>query len=100
MSRRNGHAPQPTIAPDTHVHRPTPPAGRAIHPRHRQEWLDSGVSPDIIERNVRSTNDPREVDELLNRNTDRRWRHSDNLVPAWVVDGLDPSSGERWGLGV
>lgn len=62
---------------------------------HRQEWQASGVHPDIIEANVWSIEDARELDELLNRNTDRRWKHSDDLVPGWAVAGIDPATGER-----
>jgi len=63
--------------------------------RHFQEWLDSGVSPEIIYRNVWTIEDPWEVDRLLNRNTGRRWKHSDHLVPGWAVAGVDPQTGER-----
>lgn len=66
-----------------------------ITPRHRQEWEQSGVSADIIDRNVWTIDDPSEVDKLLNRNTKRRWKHSDDLVPGWAVAGIDPVSGER-----
>lgn len=65
---------------------------------HREEWERSGVAPSIIERNVWSIEDPRELDELLNQNTDRRWQHSAELVPGWAVAGVD-ASGERTNLG-
>ncbi len=63
--------------------------------RHRKEWEASKVSPEIIDRNVQSIEDPRVVDELLNRNTKQRWKHSDHLVPAWWVSGVNPQTGER-----
>jgi len=68
--------------------------------RHRQEWLDSAVSPKIICRNVWTIDDPRDVDQLLNRNTGRRWKHSDHLAPGWAVAGVDPATGERCYRGV
>lgn len=64
-------------------------------PKHLAEWEASGVNQDIIERNVWSITDPREVDQLLNRNTDRRWKHSEELVPGWAVAGVNPKTGER-----
>lgn len=66
-----------------------------LHEKHRQEWLNSKVSEDILTRNVWSIEDPREVDQLLNRNTDKRWKHSNDLAPGWAVAGVDPKSGER-----
>jgi hypothetical protein len=66
---------------------------------HYTEIVDgSGVSPKIAELNFRTIDDPREVDELLNRNADRRWQHSD-LVPGWAVVGVDPATGESWHQG-
>ena len=70
-----------------------------IAERHWNEWKASGASGDIIRRNVRTIGDPREVDELLNRNGDRRWKHSDDLAPGWAVSGINPSTGERTLLG-
>ena len=61
---------------------------------HRAEWLRSAVSAEIIDRNVWTIEDPRELDKLLNRNTDKKWKHSD-LVPGWAVAGVDPKTGER-----
>lgn len=66
-----------------------------IIPRHWDEWVASGVDPEIIRRNVWSIEDPRDVDALLNRNTKRKWKHSDELVPGWAVGGVDPKTGER-----
>lgn len=66
-----------------------------LSPKHRDEWLASAVRHDIIERNVWSIDDSREVDELLNRNTKRKWKHSDDLVPGWAVAGVDVKTGER-----
>lgn len=62
---------------------------------HRQEWEQSAVSAAIIQRNVWTITDPRDLDQLLNRNTDRRWKHSTDLVPGWAVAGVDPKTGER-----
>jgi hypothetical protein len=49
---------------------------------HYAEIVDgSGVSAKIAALNFRTITDPREADQLLNRNGERRWKHSDNLVP-------------------
>ncbi|MEM0979985.1 MAG: VapE domain-containing protein [Cyanobacteria bacterium P01_H01_bin.58] len=71
-----------------------------IHEDHKTEWSSSCVSPEIIERNVWSLDDPEEVDKLLNRNAKRRWKHSDQMVPCWAVSGVDPKTGERAFKGV
>ena len=63
--------------------------------RHLQEWNASCIPTSIIERNFRSYFDPREVDQLLNFNSERKWKHSEHLVPGWGVSGVDPKSGER-----
>lgn len=70
-----------------------------LSPNHYQEWVDSGVTSDIIARNVWTIVDSLEVDQLLNRNGDRRWKHSDHLVPGWAVAGVDPFTGELWQSG-
>ena len=62
---------------------------------HRSEWISSAVAPNIIERNVWTLDDSRDIDELLNRNTDRKWQHSEELAPGWAVAGVDPATGER-----
>ena len=62
---------------------------------HVVEWRSSAVNNDIIERNVWRIEDSRELDELLNRNTSTRWKHSDDLVPGWAVAGVDTDTGER-----
>lgn len=62
---------------------------------HFAEWQASAVDPDIILRNVWRIEDPTELDQLLNRNSDRRWKHSNELVPGWAVAGVDPKTGER-----
>lgn len=69
-------------------------------PRHYEELLSSGISQTIIEKNFRTINDSREVDRVLNRNTKRRTKHSDHLVPCWEVTGLDPLGWERTEDGV
>lgn len=66
-----------------------------LEAKHRQEWEASAVCSEIIDRNVWSITDPREVDQLLNRNTKRKWKHSDDLAPGWAVAGIDPQTGER-----
>jgi predicted P-loop ATPase len=66
-----------------------------LNAQHLQEWQASGVQAGIIERNVWTITDARDLDQLLNRNTDRRWKHSEDLVPGWAVAGVDPKSGER-----
>ncbi len=64
-------------------------------PRHFQEWQDSGVNEYIITRNVRTIEDSYELDKLLNINNKRRWKHSDHLLPGWIVSGIDPITGEN-----
>lgn len=68
--------------------------------KHWDEWQLSAVSDHIIASNVKSIHDPREIDKALNRNNKRKWKHSDALVPAWCVTGLDPLTGERTLQGV
>ncbi|WP_439637883.1 DUF3854 domain-containing protein, partial [Gloeomargarita lithophora] len=70
-------------------------AVQSLADKHRQEWLNSKVSPDIISLNVWTIEDARDADGLLNRNTGRRWQHSDHLVPGWAVAGVNPQTGER-----
>lgn len=65
-----------------------------LHPHHYNEWLQSGVDPAIVQRNIWTIEDPQEVDKLLNRNDDRRWKHSTDLVPGWAVAGVNPKTGE------
>nr|WP_290226361.1 VapE domain-containing protein [Trichocoleus desertorum] len=72
----------------------------AIAPKHWDEWIASAVDPEIIRRNVWTIEDPREVDQLLNRNNKRKWKHSEELVPGWAVGGVDPKTGERSFKGV
>ncbi|HYW21548.1 MAG TPA: VapE domain-containing protein [Nodularia sp. (in: cyanobacteria)] len=61
---------------------------------HYQEWVNSSVSDSIIRLNLRTISDPRELDKILGRNTKRRWKHSEELVPAWVASGIDPLTDE------
>ncbi|MDG2989497.1 DUF3854 domain-containing protein [Candidatus Synechococcus calcipolaris G9] len=70
-----------------------------LNPNHYQEWDDSAVRAAIISRNVWTIIDPLELDQLLNLNSDRRWKHSDHLVPGWAVAGVDPFTGEQWRQG-
>ncbi|OKH47305.1 hypothetical protein NIES2101_24000 [Calothrix sp. HK-06] len=67
---------------------------------HWEEWISSGVKPDIIKLNIRSIHDAREVDKILSRNSKKRWKHSSELVPCWQVSGLDPTTGEATLKGV
>ncbi|QLE41688.1 DUF3854 domain-containing protein [Nostoc sp. C052] len=71
-----------------------------IDKKHWDEWMISGVSKKIIANNVRTIKDALEVDKLLNRNNKSRWKHSNNLIPAWAVSGVDPQTGEPTLLGV
>lgn len=61
---------------------------------HYQEWKSSAVSDEIIKLNTRSVLDGREADKLLNLNSKRRWKHSEALVPGWMVSGIDPLTDE------
>ncbi len=67
---------------------------------HWEEWLSSGVSEYITARNIKSVVDSYELDKLLNSNNKRRWKHSDNLVPALVISGIDPLTGENTSQGL
>ncbi|WP_414622065.1 VapE domain-containing protein [Calothrix sp. CCY 0018] len=71
-----------------------------ISTKHWEEWVNSGVKPSIIAANIYTELDARELDKALNRNTHRKWKHSDKLVPAWLVHGVNPLTGEREWLGI
>ncbi|MEH2390041.1 MAG: VapE domain-containing protein [Nostoc sp.] len=73
----------------------TPPTVDTIASHHWEEWQLSGVSAKIIQRNLRTLYDSREVDKVLNRNTKSRQKHSDYLVPCWMVSGVNPLTGEN-----
>ena len=66
-----------------------------IASHHWEEWQLSGVSAQIIQQNIRTLYDSREVDKVLNRNTKSRQKHSDHLVPCWMVSGVNPLTGEN-----
>ncbi|MEH2085999.1 VapE domain-containing protein [Nostoc sp.] len=68
--------------------------------RHYEEWVNSGVNDLIISLNFRTINDAFEVDRLLNRNSNSRWKHSNHLVPCWTAIGIDPLTEEPTLLGV
>lgn len=70
-----------------------------IHADHWAELIASGIDPEIASRNFFTIEDPAEVDRLLNRNSDKRWKHSSDLVPGWAVRGIDPETGEHTSLG-
>ncbi|OUL33124.1 hypothetical protein BV372_17410 [Nostoc sp. T09] len=72
----------------------------SIAPSHWQEWQKSAVLDYIIKRNVRTIYDARELDKILNKNNRKRWKHSDSLIPAWCVSGVDPLTGEATLQGV
>ncbi|MDZ8096392.1 MAG: VapE family protein [Nostoc sp. DedQUE05] len=63
--------------------------------RHWKEFKSSAISDTIIRLNFRTIEDSRELDKILNRNTKSRHKHSDHLVPAWCVSGVDPLTGEN-----
>ncbi|MDB9349025.1 VapE domain-containing protein [Nodularia spumigena] len=73
---------------------------QVISSAHFEEWRLSAVSDEIIRLNLRTITDPRELDKILWRNTKRRWKHSDNLVPSWVASGIDPLTAEATLQGV
>ncbi|HYW17967.1 MAG TPA: VapE domain-containing protein, partial [Nodularia sp. (in: cyanobacteria)] len=73
----------------------TPQTVDTVASHHWEEWQLSGVSAKIIQRNVRTLYDSREVDKVLNRNTKSRQKHSDHLVPCWMVAGVNPLTGEN-----
>ncbi|MEH2357534.1 VapE domain-containing protein [Nostoc sp.] len=73
----------------------TPQTVDTIASHHWEEWQLSGVSAKIIQQNVRTLYDSREVDKVLNRNTKSRQKHSDHLVPCWMVSGVNPLTGEN-----
>ena len=64
-----------------------------LHPKHLSEWTASTVAPEMARLNAWTIEDPAEVDQLLNRNQKRRWKHSTDLVPGWAVGGVDPRTG-------
>lgn len=70
-------------------------------PEHGQEWVKgSGVHPEIVVRNVRSLDDPVEIDKALNRkqSKSKRWQHWQH-GPGWLVAGIEPATGETTYLG-
>ena len=48
----------------------------SIEQQHLQEWQASQIPQPIIDRNFRTYLDPRDVDELLNFNANKKWKHS------------------------
>jgi hypothetical protein len=70
-----------------------------LAPHHLAELQASGIDSEIARRNFITLEDSAEVDRLLNRNSDQRWRHSTDLVPGWAVHGVDPKTGELTSLG-
>ncbi|MEH1810892.1 MAG: VapE domain-containing protein [Nostoc sp.] len=72
----------------------------AYDKRHYEEWVNSGVNDLIISLNFQTIHDAFEVDRLLNRNSNSRWKHSNHLVPCWTAIGIDPLTEEPTLLGV
>lgn len=66
-----------------------------LAPEHQAEWALSGVDEEIIKRNVWSITDTTDVDKLLRRSSDKRWKNSAELGPGWAVAGVSPSNGDR-----
>ncbi|MBH8576994.1 DUF3854 domain-containing protein [Nostocaceae cyanobacterium CENA369] len=66
-----------------------------IASHHWNEFKSSAISDTLINRNFKTIHDSREIDRILNRNTKNRRKHSDSLVPAWCVSGIDPLTGEN-----
>jgi DNA polymerase I-like protein with 3'-5' exonuclease and polymerase domains len=67
------------------------PQSPALHPKHRQEWLDSGVHPDIIDLNVRSIKGKQEVSQHLNLSPADHAKYSHVFAGGWVCgDSLKP----------
>ncbi|MBD2388449.1 VapE domain-containing protein [Cylindrospermum sp. FACHB-282] len=62
--------------------------------KHFEEWQESAVSDDIINLNVQTIFDPREVNKILGRNSSRKWGLTSDLVPAWYAAGVDPITDE------
>lgn len=61
---------------------------------HWDEWVEgSGVAPHIVERNVRTLTDPVDIDKLLNRNNNNRWKHWGHGA-GWSVVGVEPETDE------
>jgi putative DNA primase/helicase len=80
---------------------PAPSVSSALQESHWREIVaESGVSETIATLNFWSITDPSKADSLLNRNNKKRWQHSDELVPAWAVAGIDPETSERWDQGL
>jgi len=71
-----------------------------ISQRHWDELLKSAISSEVANLNFWTVEDAGQLDQLLNRNSDRKWKHSADLVPGWAVAGVDPETGERNYLGV
>lgn len=69
-----------------------------IHENHLNEWLAAGVSQEIAVLNIESLDDPRDIDQRLNRNNDRRWVHWSH-GSGWWVAGVDPRTNQPTNLG-
>lgn len=64
---------------------------RELKEKHLNEWLDSGVHPDIVKANVTSLELPEEIDDYLNRSPGSKWKAWKH-GPGWWVDGIDPET--------
>ncbi len=82
MNRLNGHG----------------SAVQTLHDRHRQEWLNSRVNRDIIERNVETLTDAQQVSKLLNLPlTGKHGWGAQDLTPGWICWSVNPKTGQRNG---
>lgn len=81
-----------------------------LKPHHRQEWLDSGVHPDIIDLNVKTLEGDSAYDAILysdeldrrndGRLTNKYLRQYNHLADGgWLCSGVDPLTGKDslWG---
>jgi len=93
--------PDPWALEDGAIEMTTSPQDKigSLDDRHWKELKDSGVSETIAALNFWTIDDARDADNLLNRNANRKWVHSNNLVPGFAIAGVDPKTGERTFLG-
>jgi predicted P-loop ATPase len=72
----------------------------SLDKEHFKEWKSSAVSDSIINANVQTIFDPREINKILGRNASRKWGLTSDLVPAWYASGVDPLTDETTLQGV
>jgi predicted P-loop ATPase len=66
----------------------------SLNKKHFEEWKASAVKEAIINLNVQTIDDPREVNKILGRNASRKWGLTSDLIPAWYASGVDPLTDE------